>query len=196
MDSHAWDERYAADAHVWGHEPNRFVVDHAGDLPPGRVVDLACGPGRNALYLAARGHRVTGVDFSATALERARAADPDGTVTWVHADITSYRPDPTDLALLAYAHLPADQRRATLQHATAALDPGGRILVIGHASRNLTDGTGGPQDPEILFSVTDILDDLGRVAPDLLVEVAAEPTRPVPGADRPAIDVVVLAQRP
>jgi SAM-dependent methyltransferase len=189
-----WDARYAAAGLVWGGEPNRYVTQHLADVPPGRAVDLACGQGRNAIYLAGRGWRVTGVDYSAVAVDRARELAPD--ITWICADIIGYRPDPVDLAMLIYAHLPATDRRTVLRHAAAALRPGGRLLVVGHHVRNIAEGTGGPQDPDILFGPTDIIDDLGRVAPEMLVEVAAEPLRDVPGADRPAIDTVVLAHRP
>lgn len=189
-----WDARYAASELVWGGEPNRYVAQHLAAVPPGRAVDLACGQGRNAIYLAGRGWQVTGVDFSAVAVDRARQLAPD--IAWVCADIVSYQPEPVDLAMLIYAHLPMADRRTVLRHATTALRPGGRLLVVGHHPRNIAEGTGGPQDPDILYGPTDVIDDLGRVAPDMLVEVAAEPLRDVPGADRPAIDTVVLARRP
>ncbi|MBN9611570.1 MAG: hypothetical protein BGO26_10350 [Actinobacteria bacterium 69-20] len=198
-----WDARYAASELIWGAGPNRFVAQHTADLPPGRAVDIACGEGRNAVYLAERGWHVTGVDFSAKALEKARQLEAAMAqqhsvipVTWICADALIFTPDPVDLAMIVYAHLPAAVRRTVLKRAAAALRPGGRILVIGHNTRNITDGTGGPQNPEILYTATDIIDDLGKVAPDMLVEVAAEPLREVPGAPRPAIDTVVLARRP
>lgn len=189
-----WDARYASSDLVWGGEPNRYVTQYLAEVPPGRAVDLACGQGRNAIHLAGRGWQVTGVDYSAVAIDRARQLAPD--ITWICADIVTFEPPPVDLALLVYAHLPAGDRRTVLRHAAAALRPGGRLLVVGHHLRNLSEGTGGPQNPEILYGPEDLVDDLGVVAPDLLVEVAAAPLRDVPGADRPAIDTVVLACRP
>jgi SAM-dependent methyltransferase len=189
-----WDARYAAADLVWGGEPNGYVTQYVGAMPPGRAVDLACGQGRNAIYLAGIGWQVTGVDYSAVAVDRARRLAPD--ITWICADIVGYRPEPVDLALLIYAHLPAADRGTVLRHAAAALRPGGRLLVVGHHRRNIAEGTGGPQNPDILYGPADIVDDLGRVAPDLRIEVAAEPLREVAGADRPAIDTVVLARRP
>ena len=59
MDSAAWDARYAAQELVWSAEPNRFVVEELSDLPPGRALDVAAGEGRNAIWLASRGWRVT-----------------------------------------------------------------------------------------------------------------------------------------
>ncbi len=236
MDAADWDARYAGTESVWGAAANRFVVQHTAALPPGQAVDLACGEGRNARYLAGRGFAVTGVDFSPAAIDKARRleqaaqaalaarsagaeqpigavsptraqhppgavppageARPAGQVRWVCADVTRYRPDPTDLVLLVYLHLPRTARQVVLANAAAALRPSGRILVIGHNTRNIAEGTGGPQDPAVLFTAADIVDDLAAVAPDLRVDVAAEPLREVAGADRPAIDTVVLAHRP
>src|SRR5207244_12631949 len=75
MDATAWDERYRSAELVWGVRPNRWVERELADLPPGRALDLACGEGRNALWLAARGWQVTAVDFSAVALDKARALE-------------------------------------------------------------------------------------------------------------------------
>lgn len=202
-----WDAHYAASDLVWGADPNRYVVQHAGPLPPGVAVDIACGEGRNALYLAQRGWRVTAVDYSAIAIDKARrieaarmrddeVARSAAPIRWICADAASFVPDPIDLAIIVYAHLPLDARRAVLRHAAGALRPGGRILVVGHNTRNIAEGTGGPQDPAILYTADDLIDDVGKVAPRLRIEVAAEPLREVPGADRPAIDTVLMARNP
>lgn len=202
MGSAEWDARYAGSDLVWGAGANRYVVEHTDALAPGRAVDLACGEGRNAVHLAVRGWRVTGVDFSPVAiskareLERARTPGPGATpVRWVCADVATYRPDPVDLAVLAYLHLAPDARRAVLTNAVSALAPGARILVIGHNTRNIAEGTGGPQDPLLLYTAADVVADLAAIDPGLRAEIAQEPLRPVPGADRPAIDTVVLARR-
>jgi SAM-dependent methyltransferase len=204
MASGDWDARYRESGLVWGAEANRFVVQYTADLTPGRAVDLACGEGRNALYLAGRGWRVTGVDFSAVALDKARAAErslardaPAETepVRWVRADVSDYHADPTDLVVLAYLHLPRDQWYQALRRGVSALDHGARILVIGHNTHNITEGFGGPQNPDVLYTAQDVVQALGELAPDLTTEVTREPRRPVPGSDRPAIDTVVLARR-
>ena len=88
MDAQAWDARYAA-ARQWSVEPNGFVADRLGDLSPGRGLDLACGEGRNALWLARLGWQMTALDFSAVALQRGREAatglgeDVAARVEWV-----------------------------------------------------------------------------------------------------------------
>jgi SAM-dependent methyltransferase len=177
VDADSWDERYAAHEHVWSITPNQFVERECRDLPPGRALDIACGEGRNAAWLASLGWQVTGVDFSQVAIDKARASAP--TVEWICADVTTWRPDSSyDLAVLAYLHVMADGRRAAVRMAYDALEPGGTFLLVGHDSTNLTEGTGGPQDGSVLMTADDILADLaGR---DFRVESAGRVARLVP----------------
>ncbi len=197
MDAKAWDARYAETELMWSVEPNQFVANECADLPPGRALDLACGEGRNAIWLARQGWDVTASDFSAVALEKARRLAGDLTLEWVVADATTWEPDgPYDLAVLAYLQLPADERRAAVRHAFAALGPGGTFLLVAHDTANLTDGTGGPQDAAVLMTVDDVLDDLADQ--DLEVVRAERVTRPVTGADgtvRDALDALVRVRR-
>jgi SAM-dependent methyltransferase len=198
FDATYWDDRYRAAETVWGVAPNRWVEQHLRDLPPGIALDLACGEGRNAIWLAQRGWQVIAVDFSSVALtkgaEQGRRAGSRHPVEWVCADATTYRPDrPIDAALLCYLQVPADARRAAVRNAAAALAPGGTLLVVGHDSRNLADGTGGPKDPAVLFTADDIATDLAGTG--LLIERAEEVLRRVEGAERPAIDALLRAVR-
>jgi SAM-dependent methyltransferase len=193
-----WDDRYRSMPSVWGVEPNRWVAEQLADLPPGAAMDLACGEGRNAVWLAARGWRVYAVDFSGVALAKGRELEqrnpPDIAIEWIAADVSEFDPpQPVDLALICYLQVPAPVRRATVQKAAGSLAPGGTLVMIGHDSRNLRDGTGGPQDPAVLFTAADVVDDLAGSG--LSIERAAEVLRPVPGADRPAIDALVRAVR-
>ncbi len=165
MDARDWDERYADSEMVWSAGPNQFVAAELSDLRPGRAVDLAAGEGRNALWLAEQGWAVTAVDFSLTGLDKGRrlqAAHPRGRdlqVDWVHDDVLSWEPGPAgyDLALLAYLQLPADELHTAVRRAFAALAPGGTLFLVAHDSTNLTDGTGGPQDPAVLYTAEDVL---------------------------------------
>jgi SAM-dependent methyltransferase len=157
----AWDERYAATELVWSAGPNQFVEAHLAGLPPGRALDLAAGEGRNALWLAEQGWDVTAVDFSEVGLDKGRAvAERRGLkVNWVTADVLSYDVEPGsfDLAVLAYLQLPHEQGTTAVRRAFAALRTGGTLFVVGHDSSNLTEGTGGPQDPAVLFTAEDVL---------------------------------------
>ncbi len=162
MDADAWDRRYADTDLVWSETPNQFVAEQLADLPPGRAVDLAAGEGRNAIWLARRGWEVTAVDFSQVALDKGRRLAGDTPVDWQCADATAWHPTaPYDLALIAYLQLPAEQRRAAVRGAFAALRDGGTLLLVAHDSTNLLEGTGGPQDPAVLMSADDVLADLG-----------------------------------
>jgi SAM-dependent methyltransferase len=194
----AWDERYSTDELIWKADPNRFLVKETEAFEPGRALDVACGEGRNSVWLASRGWRVTGVDFSHAGLAKAaRLATERGVeVTLVEADVVEWRPPPAsfDLVIVMYLHLVADERRQVLANAASALAPGGTLLVVGHDLSNLEEGTGGPQDPALLFSPEDIVEDLAG----LEIERAERVKRSVvtDAAQTTAIDALVRAVRP
>lgn len=202
MDAAAWDARYGASELVWGSEPNRFVAAELVGLPPGRALDLACGEGRNAIWLAGLGWRATGVDFSAVAIERARRLAAEAGVaeraSFEVGDVVAgpLPGDGYDACVWAYLQLAAGQRRAALRLAVAALAPGGTLLAVGHDSTNPTDGFGGPQDATVLYTPDDLVADLAGV-PDLVVEKAERVRRPVPTPDgeRVAIDALLRVRR-
>lgn len=195
MTSRDWDERYAERELLWTAQPNRFLVDETSGLRPGRALDLGCGEGRSAVWLAGRGWTVTGVDFSPVGIEKARdLAEQAGVeVEWVVADVTGWEPEDTyDLVVIFYLHVPPDQLSAVLGRARRALAPGGTALIVGHALRNLTDGVGGPPSPEVLYTASAISEALEGLA----IERAGEVERAVEtnGVNRPAIDVLVRAR--
>jgi SAM-dependent methyltransferase len=164
VDAREWDARYAASELVWSAEPNRFVAEEVADLPLGTAVDLGAGEGRNAIHLATRGWRVIAVDFSQVALDKGRTVAGDLPITWVCTDATMWvAPEPVDLALEAYLHLVPAERRRTIANAFTSLRVGGTFLLVGHDTTNLTEGTGGPQDPDVLMTAEDVLDDLDEV---------------------------------
>lgn len=202
MDASEWDERYSGVELVWGAEPNRFVAAELADAAPGNALDVACGEGRNAIWLASRGWRVTGIDFSAAALARAAAlAEKAGVrdrTNWMRADVVhdSYPQGPFDAVVVAYLQLAKGDRREAIRRAASVLAAGGILLVVAHDSTNLTDGVGGPQDAAVLFSPDDIVTDLADFA-DVSIECAQRVRRPVmtPSGERDAIDVLVRARR-
>jgi SAM-dependent methyltransferase len=197
MDSGARNRRYADRELVWTSEPNRFLVAEAAALPAGRALDVACGEGRNAVWLAERGWRVTGVDFSEVGLEKARAlAKARGVqAEWAAADLLRYTPEPQafDLVLVFYLQVPAAERQAIVR--AGAVAPGGRFLLVGHDRRNLEHGHGGPQDPAVLYTAGDVVGDLD--AAGLEIERAETVKRPVqtPAGARAALDALVRARR-
>jgi SAM-dependent methyltransferase len=163
VDAEAWNERYRASELVWSLAPNQFVEAELASLPPGRALDLAAGEGRNALWLARAGWEVTAVDFAQAGLDKGRALGGDApAVEWVCADATTWSsPASYDLALVAYLQLGADERRRAVRNAYDALRVGGTFLLVAHDATNLTEGTGGPQDPAVLMTAEDVLTDLG-----------------------------------
>lgn len=193
----AWDARYAADDSLWGVEPNQFVIRHAGGLPPGRVLDLGCGQGRNAIWLAGRRHEVTAVDLSEVAIAQAtRYAKQAGVdVEFIAADLTTYEPDPGayDLVLLSYLQLPERERKAVHAAAQRALAPGGTLLLVAHHLDNLQHGVGGPPSPDVLFTEEDLAEDFG----DLHIDVNDKVLRHVDldDVDGDAIDVLFVARK-
>ena len=168
MDAHEWDRRYADTELVWSSRPNQFVESELADLSPGRAIDVAAGEGRNSLWLAEQGWEVTAVDFSRIGFDKGRALQTrhergsDLRIDWVHADVLEYDAGEGayDLALLAYLQLPAEQRRTAVRRSFLSLRDGGTLFVVAHDSTNLTEGTGGPQYPEVLYTAEDVLADL------------------------------------
>jgi len=197
MDRNDWDARYAGDELLWSAEPNRFLVEEVSDLPPGRVLDVACGEGRNAIWLASRGWRATGVDFSEVGLAKAdRLSRRSGVdVDWVGADLMEWAPDSEafDLVIIFYLQLPADRRRKVYRNMAAGLAPGGTILVVGHDSDNLARGYGGPQDPSVLFSTNDVAGDLAGL--EIVKAQQVLRTVKTDEGEKTAIDALVRAVR-
>lgn len=195
-----WNRRWGGEERVHAStDPSRFLVAEVAGLRPGTALDLACGAGRNAVWLAAQGWRVTAVDFSGVALRMARglAADRGVEVDWIEADVATWVPPARayDLVCVFYLQLPAAERRTALARAADAVRPGGTLLVVGHDLLNLTEGWGGPTQPEVLFTPDDVVADIGGA---LEVERAERVRRSVadPAATREAIDALVRARRP
>ncbi|MGI8946953.1 MAG: class I SAM-dependent methyltransferase [Ornithinimicrobium sp.] len=203
MEAADWDQRYAGSERVWPAEPNQWVAGIAPALSVGRALDMGAGEGRNAIWLAEQGWTVDATDFSPVAVERMRAWAQDRS-EHVEGRLRAWVADATDAATPAghtaydlvvqcYLHLvPQEWARAVL----AALErtrPGGSVLLIGHAGRNLTDGVGGPQQRNLLFDP----DEVEAVVAELpvRVETCEIRQREVPGADRPALDTVALLTR-
>jgi SAM-dependent methyltransferase len=215
MDAAGCDARYAK-GQIWSSEANRFFVDavraHGLDRPAegARAIDLGCGEGRNAIWLAMLGWSVTGVDMSAVGIDRGRATAEanDLGINWIVADLEAWDlgTGVWDLIAVVFVHWPTDKRLPFLQRIVDGLAPGGHVVVVGHDRTNIEHGHGGPQNPDVL-TTPDELATWFRAA-GLEVLEAREVLRPVslePGhgsvaADEAttadAIDHVVVAQRP
>ncbi|MGE2724034.1 class I SAM-dependent methyltransferase [Mycolicibacterium pulveris] len=133
-----WEEHYGERNRAWSGRVNARLAEVAESLPPGRALDLGCGEGGDALWLAEHGWQVVGVDISDTALQRAAAdAQKRGVgdrISFQQADLPEQFPDGTfDLVSAQFLHstLPLDRTRI-FQRAADAIRPGGLLLIVDH----------------------------------------------------------------
>ena len=200
VDCRRWDEKYAGIEFQPALPPSGFVAAELTGLRAGRALDLAAGHGRHTVWLAEQGWQVTAVDFSRVGLDQARKLSAargvdDGQVDWVVADLDDYQPARAafNLVLMAYLQVDAVLRAKVLTGAAAAVAPGGTLLVVGHDLTNLTEGVGGPQYPEVLYTPEAITAGLRglRIVRAGRVRRAVEHD----GAPATAIDTLVRAER-
>jgi 2-polyprenyl-3-methyl-5-hydroxy-6-metoxy-1,4-benzoquinol methylase len=134
----SWDERYGGEGRTWSGRPNAILVAEASDLPPGRAVDLGCGEGGDAIWLAERGWEVTGIDFSEAGLRKAaeHAAERGvaDRITWRQADLRTWTPggEQWDLVTSCFLHLLDHGMVDATRQMAEAVAPGGTLLVAGH----------------------------------------------------------------
>jgi len=205
FDQDYWDNRYAGEDRVWSGRPNPVLVSETVTLPAGRALDIGCGEGADTIWLAGRGWHVTGVDFSAAALERAAAralqADDKAAVTrriiWEYHDLTEWVPPRAtyDLVSSQFMHLPSAVRTALFGALAAAVSTGGTLLIVGHdVSHN--HGSGHSPDPDLFFTAREVAAALDPG--DWRVDVAESRPRSVTGRDGApvtVVDAVVSARR-
>jgi len=205
-----WENHYGRAERIWSGKVNTTLAGILEELTPGTALDLGCGEGGDALWLASRGWQVTGVDISDTAIERAKAAAKEagslpGSVEFLARDLETWEDERAfDLVTLSFFHAPFDfQRTAIQRRATARVAPGGRIVVLSHGSHpSWSVGAGeshgnAPQGPPHLATVDSELEALGLPADGWEVLRAETVQRNITGPEgQPAVidDVVVVAQ--
>jgi SAM-dependent methyltransferase len=137
MSRQFWEDFYAENRGRWSGNPNGSLVEEVANLRPGTALDLGCGQGGDAIWLASQGWTVTGADISQTALDvAARDAGTAGvSVNWERHDLAESLPEgPFDLVTTSYLHSPEELPRTPILRAAAELvGAGGTLLVIGHA---------------------------------------------------------------
>jgi SAM-dependent methyltransferase len=174
-----WNERYARKPLVWSAGPNQVFFEQVQNLPPGRALDAACGEGRNGMWLAEQGWNVTGVDFSEAAIAKAsQIAKKRGvTIDWQVEDLASWEaPENSyDLVAVVYMHTDSVERESWLNNLVGAVRQSGSFIYIAHDPSNITDGVGGPQEPDMVPGIDEILGALG----DFRIEVAKVIERPI-----------------
>ena len=177
-----WDERYSQHEFVYGLEPNDFLVEQSGRIPPGRVLCLAEGEGRNALHLALKGYDVLAVDSSRVGLEKAarRAQQADVTIHTELADLAEFhiKEGHWQGIVSIFAHLPPAVRKPLHQQVVAGLAPGGVFILEAYTPRQLEiGGVGGPgrDQQDRLMTLMELKDELAG----LRLDVAQETDRDV-----------------
>ncbi len=199
-----WEERYGAPGLAWSGNPNPVLVTEARTLAPGLALDVGCGEGADTLWLAQHGWRVTGVDFAANALQKARAhaesidQDSAARIDWERRDLTEWSPEPRsfDLVLAQFMHLPEPAMSTLLGSLAAAVAPGGTLLVVGHDASDFdANSEHRAHLREKMFSVDDVLAAIKNE--DLQVEIAESRRRhDAPGKEGEFVhDIVVKASR-
>ncbi len=200
MQPNFWDERYQGAAFFYGTDPNDFVAAQAHRLRPGsRVLCLAEGEGRNAVYLAGLGHQVTAVDESSVGLAKATAlaAERGVYLETVTADLADFTIEPGswDAIVSVWCHLPEPLRRQVHAAAVAGLAPGGWFLLEAYHPRQCGRGTGGPATPALMMTLPALRQELAG----LQWQFEADTERDIhegAGHQGPSAVVQVVAQKP
>lgn len=159
-----WDERYSEPGFAYGTEPNEFLVSVVDGIPKGKILSLAEGEGRNAVYLASLGYEVAGVDGSEIGLRKAGelAAERGVAITTIHADLSEFEiePEQWDGIIACYCHLPSAIRIPLHRAAVRGLKPGGVFVLEAFSKEQLGYGTGGPQSLDMLISLDELKQEL------------------------------------
>ncbi len=196
----AWDARYGdGSTDHWTGRPNAALVQEVAGLTPGRALDVGCGKGGDALWLAEQGWQVTGSDLSSVALQQAaEAAAARGlSVTWHHADARTAAPEQGayDLVTASFVHPAADDRRALHRRLADAVAPGGHLLLVAHAPSHLHTGLGDPALLELFVTPDQVVADLDLDAFEVLVAEERPRAEERDGHAHAVADVVVHARR-
>jgi SAM-dependent methyltransferase len=162
-----WDQRYGEKDALWSGHVNAALEEQVTGLTPGRALDVACGEGGDALWLAEHGWQVVAVDISTVALDRARAqAEARGLadrVDWQQRDVLVWRPEATtyDLVSVTFLHFPPVLRTSVYEGLAGAVRPGGSFLVVAHHPSDLETTVGRPPEPDLFFTSEELVADLG-----------------------------------
>ncbi|MFC4017755.1 FAD-dependent oxidoreductase [Micromonospora sp. GCM10011542] len=198
----AWEERYRSKPVVWSGRPNPQLVAEAAGLTPGRALDVGSGEGADAVWLAERGWRVTGVDISSTALARAAEhADTAGVgdrIEWMHVDLRDKPPaeEAYDLVSAQFMHLPPTQRRELFARLADAVAPGGTLLIVGHHPSDLWTSAHRLHMPDMMYTAEEVAGSLDPARWEVLVAEARPRTSTDPeGREITLHDAVLRARR-
>jgi len=198
-----WNERYLSAQRIWSGEPNPQLVAEIAGRPPGRALDVGCGEGADAIWLARNGWAVVAADISSVALERAaqhaRDTDPAaaGRIEWRQVDLLASPPGPGsfDLVSAQFMQLPPEPRTRLFTALIASVRPGGTLLVVGHHPSDLATGVARPPMPEVFYPPEEIAALLDRSWTVEVSEARPRPAMTPDGAEATVHDSVLVATR-
>jgi SAM-dependent methyltransferase len=152
-----WDDRYADSDYLFGTAPNDFLKSVAERLPPNsRILCMADGEGRNGVYLATLGHKVTALDQSRVGLEKAKklAKQKQVSIETIKADLAEYDlgVESWDCIVSIFFHIPSSVRAHIYPRIITALKPGGILMLESYTPEQLNHGTGGPPIAELMLT--------------------------------------------
>jgi SAM-dependent methyltransferase len=151
-----WDERYSTEEYAYGTNPNNFLEANVSSIPKGKVLSLAEGEGRNAVFLAKQGYSVTAVDASLVGLNKARKlAEENGVIVeFIHTDLAEYDlgENKWDGIVSIFCPLPSSIRKQLHKKVEAALKRNGVFLLEAYTPAQLKYGTGGGNSVDLMQS--------------------------------------------
>lgn len=173
-----WDERYRNDDFVYGTSPNDFLQSQVDRLPMGRILCLAEGEGRNAVFLAEQGFDVTAVDQSSVGLAKAQtlATERGVDITTIVADLADAHIEPKawDGIVSIFAHMPPEARRHLHREVVSGLRSGGVFLLEAYRPEQLQYGTGGPPTAEMMMDLNELRGELAGLEFDYAVDTVRD----------------------
>ncbi|HET9422217.1 MAG TPA: class I SAM-dependent methyltransferase [Nocardioides sp.] len=196
-----WDARYAESDRMWSGRPNKLLVDEVADLTPGRALDVGCGEGADAVWLAGRGWRVTALDVSEVALARVREHARDAGVAegveTLHHDLMAGGPAPGryDLVSAFFFQVPEATFEGFYRGLADLVEPGGTLLVVGHHPDDIHSGARRPHGPQLMFTPEQVVALLEPEAWDVVTEGAPTREQVVDGTPVVVRDTLVRAVR-
>lgn len=200
MDPAFWNQRFGGETYFYGTAPNDFLAISAPLIPPGPVLCLGEGEGRNAVFLATRGHAVTAVDQSSAGLAKAArlAADRGVALTTIVTDLGDFLIASGEWAAVVsiFVHLPPPLRREVHRQAASGLRPGGVIILEAYTPAQVRFLTGGPvNQPELLMQLADLRADFSGLELVVAHEIERNVSEGAAHHGRAAV-VQVVARRP
>ncbi|WP_336792106.1 class I SAM-dependent methyltransferase [Gordonia malaquae] len=185
-----WDERYRMSDRIWTTNVNPALLVEADSLQPGSALDVGSGEGADARWLTGKGWAVTAVDISQVAIDRAREADPKGTISWNRVDLAVEPVPNAPFDLVSAFYFPIPQGRRVLVDALiGAVAPGGTLLVVAHEAEGMR---AHGFDPADFFQPADIA---GLLGDGWVVEVSEVRPRGIAAGNGAHINDEVLKAR-